>query len=103
MSSRPWVHIRLDRLRSLIQIKEAMRMGTYNLRISLGRCVRRASCARVSIDSGTGGNWVPRPYAHPDDGVRMVMSELGLAAYEIWHTAADQRAIKSLDRWRNAM
>jgi hypothetical protein len=32
------------------------------------------------------------PYGLPDDGVRMVMSEFGVAAYDIWRTGADQRA-----------
>jgi hypothetical protein len=42
------------------------------------------------------------PYALPDAGMRMVMSDLGMAAYDIWRTAADQRAIKTFDR-SNAM
>jgi len=41
------------------------------------------------------------PYGLPDDGVRMVMSDLGMAAYDIWRTGADQRAIESLQPWRN--
>ncbi len=43
------------------------------------------------------------PYGLPDDGVRMVMSDLGMAAYDIWRTGADQRAIESLHRCRNTM
>jgi hypothetical protein len=43
------------------------------------------------------------PYGLPDDGVRMVMSEFGVAAYDIWRTAADQRATETLHPWRNTM
>jgi hypothetical protein len=43
------------------------------------------------------------PYAFPDGGVRMVMSDLGMAASDIWRTAAHQRAVESLDPWRNAV
>jgi hypothetical protein len=42
-------------------------------------------------------------YALPDHGVRMVMSDLGMAAYDIWRTAADQRAIGSSYRWTNTI
>jgi hypothetical protein len=42
-------------------------------------------------------------YALPDDGVRMVMSDLGMAAYDIWRTGPDQRAIQSWQPWRNTM
>ena len=65
---------------------------------------RAASAVRDSLHR----SWHARelgaePYAPPDDGVRMVMSDLGMAAYDIWRTAADQRAIESSHRWRNAM
>jgi hypothetical protein len=43
------------------------------------------------------------PNRLPDDGVRMVMSELGMAAYDIWRTGADQRAVEPLHRWGNTM
>jgi hypothetical protein len=42
-------------------------------------------------------------YRLPDDGVRMVMSDLGMAAYDIWRTGADQRAIESWQPGRNTM
>lgn len=42
-------------------------------------------------------------YGLPDDGVRMVMSEFGVAAYDIWRTGADQRATETLHPWRNTM
>jgi hypothetical protein len=44
-----------------------------------------------------------RAHGLPDDGVRMVMSEFGVAAYDIWRTGADQRAKEPLHRWGNAM
>jgi hypothetical protein len=42
-------------------------------------------------------------YGLPDDGVRMVMSEFGMAAYDMWRTGADQHAIETLHPWRNIM
>jgi hypothetical protein len=43
------------------------------------------------------------PYALPDTGVRMVMSDFGMAAYHIWCTGADQRTIESSHRRKDAM
>jgi hypothetical protein len=42
-------------------------------------------------------------YGLADDGVRMVMSEFGIAAYDIWRTGADQRATETLHPWRDTM
>jgi hypothetical protein len=65
---------------------------------------RAASIVRNSLHR----SWHAReqgaePYGLPDDGVRMVMSDLGMAAYDIWRTGADQRAVGSLHRWTNTM
>ena len=63
---------------------------------------RAASVVRNSLDR----SWHARElgagtYALPDDGVRVVMSDLGMAAYDIWRMGADRRTIKSSDRSRN--
>jgi len=65
---------------------------------------RAASIVRNSLHR----SWHAReqgaePYGLPDDGVRMVMSDLGMAAYDIWRTGADRRAIEPLHLWRNTM
>jgi hypothetical protein len=44
-----------------------------------------------------------RTHRLPDDGVRMVMSEFGVAAYDIWRTGARPTRQRGFASWGNAM